>query len=175
MSNYAPDPRAEKVYDNLQNKTLADVTAEDIQKLTNPTFIQATNQDALLTYNTINKAAMRDGSPIPSTAKFVSVTVTDTDKETLFQPKIGELWMLQGIGAVVSGGSGTRTFAAYLYDGTTELNWLSVSTSGGNLTFTGEGEYPDVPLYFDHNMFVRVQSTGSFTTIKYNMAVIRVR
>ncbi len=175
MSNYAPDPKKERIYSDLATIPLSEVTANQIQTLTNPVTLSASNQDALISMNIVNKAAMRDGNAMPNTAKFVSVVVSDTDKEILFRPEAGELWILQGIGAAVSGGSGSRTFAAYLFDGTTELNWLSLSSSGGNLTFTGEGEYHDVPLYFDHNMYVRVQSTGSFDTVTYNMAVIRVR
>ena len=50
MSNpsYAPNPKKQPVYNNLQNKTLASVEAADIQKLTDPTFIQSSNQDASL-------------------------------------------------------------------------------------------------------------------------------
>ena len=65
---YAPNEKKQQIYVNLQNKTLANVGAEDIEKLTDPTFLQATNQDALITYNTINKATMRDGSPMPQTS-----------------------------------------------------------------------------------------------------------
>lgn len=152
-----------------------DVT--DFELIQDPIHLQKANYTALEVADLIGRVTNNRSSSgaIPGTAKFVSASVTDTNKATLFRPDPGEVWQLLGIGAVASGGSGTRTYAAYLYDGTTELNWLSSSSTGGNLTFTGEGEYPDAPFFFDYNMYCRVQSTGTFDSIQYNLAVIRVR
>ena len=53
----------------LAQQKLSDVTAADIELFTKPTFIQAENQDALLTYNIINQAAMRSGTPMQNGMK----------------------------------------------------------------------------------------------------------
>lgn len=178
----ADPPEKSRLYEELKSKTALPggsgaITADLIDNLKNATFVDADNEDQLRRLLLISLAtgAGSISGPLAGTSKFVSVTVTDTNKATLFQPGVGEVWQLMGIGAVVSGGSGTRTFAAYIFDGATELNWLSVSSSGGNLTFTGEGEYPDAPFFFTEDLYCRVQSTGTFDSVQYNMAVVRVR
>ena len=168
------------LYDPYNTKTLGGDLRLDVdtyEKIQDSIHLESVNRKLLELTDLIGRVTNNrsNSGPIPMSAKFVTATVTDTNKATLFRPEIGEVWQLMGIGAVASGGSGTRTYAAYIYDGTTELNWLAVSSSGGNLTFTGEGEYPDAPFYFDYNMYCRVQSTGSFDSIQYNLAVIRVR
>tara|TARA_R110002074_G_scaffold388737_2_gene571621 strand:- start:151 stop:663 length:513 start_codon:yes stop_codon:yes gene_type:complete len=169
MSNYAPDPRTEKVYDNLQNKTLADVTAEDIQKLTDPTFIQATNQDALLTYNTINQAAMRDGGFIPGTSQIVKLDMTDNVDYTLFTPSKGEVWALMGADAS-SFGTGQNAATLKLSDGTTDMV-IADSSSAGDMNDhsfrTGVYVGENVSIVFQPNNI----SSGTATIKIYLMRV----
>lgn len=161
MSNYAPDPRAEKVYDNLQNKTLADVTAEDIQKLTDPTFIQATNQDALLTYNTINQAAMRNGSSMPDKGKMESQTQTVNDVPIVIRPPKGEVWKLYAIAATnnaaLSSAQGYNFFISNEDDGSvpqtsTDLFYSNASSSSTILT---------TEMLFDDNAFFPIEITNT--------------
>ncbi len=189
MSNYAPDPRAEKVYDNLQNKTLADVTAEDIQKLTDPTFIQATNQDALLTYNTINQAAMRNGGPMPQTSKVVNTgNLDDTGTVVVFRPAVGEVWQLMAMSLDPNGTNAAHRGIGYLVDFSTlssptdptnlsgasfvEIFDVSLSTSAESLTY-------DTPLYLDNNTFFALSvvtlDTSAGDTLSLKIAMIRVR
>jgi hypothetical protein len=179
LPNAKPDPAGSNVYRQLNSIKLGDLTNEQFNILYDNVFLNDISEDELRRLALIGAArqsmSASSSGPIPLTAKFVTATVTDTNKATLFRPNPGEVWALQAIGAVVTGGSGTRTFAAYNYDGTNELNWLSVSSSGSNLTFTGEGEYPDAPFYCDYNVYWRIQSTGTFDSIQYNLSVIRVR
>jgi len=110
MSNpqYAPNPKNQKVYRNLQNKKLSDVTAKDIQQLTDPTFIQATNQDALITYNMLNEAMMRNGLPMPATAKIVQAeSTTSSAVIEIFTPNKGEVWKVEGFAFNKTGLAGT--------------------------------------------------------------------
>ena len=65
MTNYAPDPKKERIYSDLATIPLSEVTAEQIKTLTDPVTLSASNQDALITMNTVNKAAMRDGQIMP--------------------------------------------------------------------------------------------------------------
>ena len=181
MSNYAPDPGKEKVYDNLQTKTLADVTASDIQTLTEPTFIQATNQDALLTYNTINKAAMRDGSPMPNTMKIVSTTVTDNTRTIAFTVNKGEVYQLMTIGATVTNPSGANTYEFYM-GGTntagaqTVIKWYYLSTSNNvEPVFQSDADFPDMAMYFDENVNLQIKVGGTYDDATISVAMLRVR
>ena len=178
----APDVETSRIYQqfkglNALGNTTNGVTADLMDNIRLQQFIDFNSEDELRRLLLVSMASqtMSTSGPMAGTAQFVQATVTDTDFVTLFQPGLGEVWQLLGIGAVVSGGSGTRTFAAYLFDGSTRLNWLSSSSSGSNLTFTGEGEYPDAPFFFDNQLYCQVQSTGTFDSILYNLAVIRVR
>ena len=181
MSNYAPNPSFEKVYDNLQNKTLANVSAEDIQKLTDPTFIQATNQDALLTYNTINQAAMRNGGPMPNTIKIISTTVTDNTLTTGFTVNKGEVYQLMTIGATVDSPSGANTYEFFMTGtntagSTKSIKWYYLSTSNNvEPVFQSDEDFPDMAMYFDENVTFQFKVGGSYTDATISVAMIRVR
>jgi len=97
MSNYAPDPANEEIYNNLQNKTLSNVEANDIQKLTNPTFLQSTNQDDLITYNIVNQAAGRTGQIMPNKGSIIKYVQTSNDEQAVVRPPLGEVWEIMGI------------------------------------------------------------------------------
>jgi len=174
---FADSPDKSSIYNDLKVKKLVDLSADDFDAFRARMDAQGVEglEDEYRRLLLLGLASNKISTSGAIEAKFVSASVTDTNKATLFRPEPGQVWALQGIGAVATGGSGTRTYAAYLYDGTTELNWLSVSSSGGNLTFTGEGEYPDAPFYFTYDLYCRVQSTGTFDSIQYNLAVVRVR
>jgi len=172
-----PTPDKANIYEQFSNITVADLTRDQLDIVRDPLNLNSQSEDVLRRINLIGAASnqMSASGVIPGAGKFVTVTVTDTNKAVLFQPEEGEVYILQGLGAIVSGGTGTRTFAAYVYDGTNELLWMSVSSSGGNLSFIGEAEYPDAPFYFSKELYCRVASTGTFDSIKYVMAVQRVR
>tara|TARA_R110002020_G_scaffold273081_1_gene488080 strand:+ start:171 stop:710 length:540 start_codon:yes stop_codon:yes gene_type:complete len=179
MSNpqYAPNPKNQKVYRNLQNKKLSDVTAKDIQQLTDPTFIQATNQDALITYNMLNQAAMRNGLPIPASMKNGRVEATSSGTQyTILSPLKGEVWQVVGAFSTSGSGiSGTVYLEVKLRDlvnaSTAEI--ISTSTSSG--TDVPMTETTQNPLYIDENMALQVEATGTFTSIFFVVPLIRVR
>jgi len=191
MSNYAPNPIKEKVYDNLQNKTLGDVTADDIQKLTDPTFIQATNQDALLTYNIINKAAMRDGNIMPNTGGIETKTQTDNTVYVTFRPPSGQVWKVMGISLQNTVGvTGANVYNTFLSDPVTaaisdlptntyDVWYSSLSSSSTNLLTENLFEEVFQPFYITNSMFLRIGSTmvnvSGGNEVKFHLAYMRVR
>ena len=191
MSNYAPDANFEKVYDNLQNKTLANVTADDIQKLTDPTFIQATNQDALLTYNIINQATMRDGGIMPNTGGIETQIQTDNTVYTTFRPPNGQVWKVMGLAAHnTASPTGSNVYNTFLSDSVTaaisdvpsavnDVYYSSVSSSSTNLLTESLFEEVFQPFFITNSMFLRIGSTmanvGAGGTVKFHMAFMRVR
>ena len=192
MSNYAPDPMKEKVYDNLQNKTLADVTASDIQSLTDPTFIQATNQDALLTYNIINKAAMRDGQIMPNSGGILTLIQTDGNIAVDIIPPNGQVWKIMGLSLRNTVGvSGTNYYNTFLSTPTTKGSSDTPSQANGDVFYSSiasasnelltESLFEEVfqPLFITSNMFMRIYSNGAAwslnNTVSYNVAYMRIR
>jgi hypothetical protein len=188
MSNYAPDPKKQLVYTNLQNKTLSDVSATDIQRLTDPTFIQATNQDALLTYNTINTAAFRnDSCPIPGTSKLIKATATDSNKTLLFTPNEGEIWQLLGATVLADSGPG-ETVTYYLYarhgvDGSgppeDEFDiYLGAESSGSTLVSLSEW-FQDIggngTFTIDNKTTLYVETSAMGTANRFDFYLLMVR
>jgi len=191
MSNYAPNPRFEKVYDNLQNKTLANVTADDIEKLTDPTFIQATKQDALITYNIVNKAAMRDGNVMPNTGAIETKIQTDNTEFVTFRPPNGEVWKVMGISLQNTVGvTGANVYNTFLSDPTTaaisdlptntyDVWYSSLSSTSVNLLTENLFEEVFQPFLITNTMFLRIGSTmanvSAGNTVKFHLAYMRVR
>ena len=179
MSNpsYAPNPKKEPVYTNLQNKTLATVEAKDIQQFTDPTFIQATNQDALITYNTINKAAMRDGLPIPNTSEIIVATCTESGVAVQVKlPNQGEVWQILNAHISTSGGSGAISHEFYFTDQSNSRSfmWYFLSSSGSNLTLQQDTDWTP-PFYMDENLEFTYEATGTFTTCTLSIMMMRIR
>jgi|TARA_R110002012_G_scaffold321906_1_gene552166 hypothetical protein len=173
MSNYAPDPLKEQVYTNLQNVTLSTVSANDIQKLTDPTFLQATNQDALLTYNLINQASMRDGQPMPNTQKIVQATYTDNGSNDFFIPGNGEVWMLIGGDTVTSGGTGTINFQ--LKDEAGTLAMLFIASVNGQEPIGENSTGLRYPIYVSSTNYLVANVTSVVTSVRASLSFIRVR
>ena len=192
MSDYAPDPKKQIVYTNLQNKTLSDVTADDIQKLTDPTFIQATNQDALITYNTVNKAAMRDGNVMPNTGGIASYVQSYGGVAINIIPPKGEVWKIMGICiSNVPNVTGSNNYYTFLSDptqttasgntpsGTNEVFYSSFSSSSNLLGTETIFEEVFQPLILTSEMYMRMYSSmanvGTSATVIYNVAFMRLR
>jgi hypothetical protein len=173
MSNYAPNPEQEKVYDNLQNKTLGNVTAADIQKLTDPTFIQATNQDALITYNIVNKAAMRDGQPMPNTQKIVQSTYTDTGSNDFFVPNDGEVWKI--VGGDTIGTGGTFSVQWQLKDESGTLALLFQTSVSGQEPIGKDNSNLVLPIYVSSTNYLVANVSAVVTSGRASISFIRVR
>jgi len=183
MSNYAPNPIKEKVYDNLQNKTLGTVEASDIQTLTDPTFIQATNQDALITYNMINKAMMRDGSPMPNTMVMQEVTVTDNTGTAMLTCPKGQVLQVLNYGYKATGSTGTLTFTAFMGPKGQELTSeqggiriLYYQSSAATPVINSDADYRALsPLIIDENFQLGFTLGGSYTSATIRVFAVRVR
>lgn len=173
MSDYAPDPKNQQVYTNLQNVTLSSVTANDIQKLTDPTFIQATNQDDLITYNIINQAAMRDGLPMPGTQRIVQTTYTDTGSNDFFVPGKSEIWQLIGGDTVTNGGTGTINFQ--LKDEAGTLAMLFIASVNGQEPIGENSTGLKYPIFISDTNYLVANVTGVATSVRASLSFIRIR
>ena len=185
MSDYAPDPKKQQVFTNLQNKTLSDVTGDDIAKLTDPTFIQATNQDALITYNVVNQAAMRDGQPMPDKGGIAYYTQTDANVKNDVRPPKGEVWQIMGISALFDDTPSTdNTFYQYLTDvggQSTSGDMVFISSVGSGSTNVGWEtleENVQRPLILTNSVWLSIFSNmagNAGDTLSFRVAYINRR
>tara|TARA_R100000900_G_C3349131_1_gene166353 strand:- start:2439 stop:2978 length:540 start_codon:yes stop_codon:yes gene_type:complete len=175
--NYAPNPKKQQVYRNLQNKKLSDVTAKDIQQLTDPTFIQATNQDALITYNMLNKAAMRDGLPIPGTNEIIeSAVASDAGYTTIHTPKLGEVWQfISGCANTTTNPTGNITTELDIYDSINNRRMLFLDMSSSTSSDYPLAEVGFSPIVYAYPNVLRQRVEGTFDLATRTYSIIRIR
>lgn len=173
MSNYAPDPKKQPIYDGLAQQKLDDVTAAEIETFTKPTFLMASNQDALISYNIINQAAMRDGSPMPNTQKIVQATYTDTGSNVFFQPEDSEVWKIVAGDTVTVGGTGTIQWQLKDSAGTIALAFqTSVS---GQEPIGKDNANLITPIYISSTNYLVANVSAVATSVRASLSFIRIR
>ena len=191
MSNYAPDPKKERIYSDLATIPLSEVTAEQIETLTDPVTLSASNQDALITMDIVNKAAMREGTPMPNTGEIKSYVQSDANVAINIAPPKGEVWKIQGISIQNEPNvTGTNAYYSWLSDptqtaasdtpsGTREVFYSSF-TSASNLLGT-ETIFEEVfqPFIVTSEMYVRMYSNMAAVaaggTVTYKVGYLRLR
>lgn len=174
MSNYAPNPEAQDIYKGLAQQKLGDVTGSQIANLTDPVFLQAKNQNDLITMNIINEAAMRNGLPMPDTQKIIQTTYTSTgDDAIFFQPPRGEVWMLVGGDTLGSGGTGTINWS--LKDDSGTLALLFISSINGQEPIGDNSTGLKYPIYVSNTNFLFANITSVATSVRASLSFIRVR
>jgi hypothetical protein len=178
MSNYAPNPKKQTVYDGLAQKKLSDIGAEDITRFSDPTFVQAENQDALLTYNTINEAMFRQsGTPMPEKMKIeLTSSSSDGSKVEIITPAEGEVWEIYSGQAVVTGISGSVIHEFYLQDNNSSREMLIYynSSSSSNILLVQDADWI-YPFRIDSNMTLKYEASGTFTTSQLFLQMTRIR
>ena len=169
------------IYKQLNTKTLKSVTASDIQSLTDPTHIEFNNQFDFERYNLINKAVMRDGSPMPNGTKIVSTTFTDNNRGVVFTVGKGEVYQLITVGAIATNPSGANTYQFYQTgintDGVaTNIKWFYLSTTANpEPVFQSDADFPDMPMYYDENTNMELLIGGTIDSVVVSVCMIRVR
>jgi len=134
----------------------------------------AENQDALLTYNLINQAAMRDGLPMPNTQRIVQATYTGTsDDADFFKPNEGEVWMLVGGDTLGSGGTGTISFS--LKDEAGTLALLFITSINGQEPIGENSTGLQYPIYVSSTNWLFANITSVATSVRASLSFIRVR
>jgi len=178
MSNYAPNPKKQTVYDGLAQKKLSDIGSEDITRFSDPTFVMAENQDALITYNTINEAMFRQsGTPMPDKMKIqLTSSSSDGSKVEIITPNEGEVWEIYSGQAVVTGISGSVIHEFYLTDNNSSREMLIYynSSSSSNILLVQDADWI-YPFRIDSNMTLKYEASGTFTTSQLFLQMTRIR
>ena len=190
MSNYAPDPKKERIYSDLATIPLSEVTAEQIETLTDPVTLSASNQDALITMNIVNKAAMRDGQIMPDTGGIITETQSDGATAIRFRPPVGEVWKVMGISIYNTvSPTGTNSYYWYLSDPATDLTDLPSglrevfysSFTSSSALLGAETIFEEVfqPFFITNQLYIRMYSNmaavGAGGEVDFRLAYMRVR
>jgi len=178
-----------RIYEQLNTKTLGDVEAIDIQALQDKVHIQEINKQELETYNLINKAAMRDGLPIPESGKVVTTGfLDDTGTVVVFRPDKGEVYTLMAMSLDPNGSNAAHRGIGYLVDVSTLSNPADpTNLSGANfveifdatLSTSAESLTYDTPLFIDNNLMFALNvvtlDTAAGDLLALKIAMLRVR
>jgi len=192
MSNYAPNPEAQDIYKGLAQQKLSDVTGSQIQNLTDPVFIQAENQDRLITMNIINQAAMRDGNVMPNTGGIISLSQSTGNVAVEIRPPEGEVYKIMGLSLRNSATpTGTNYYNTFLSTPATALANDTPSQSNGDVSYSSIGSsstellteslFEEVfqPLIITSELFIRCYSnmaeTAGGATVEWKAAFMRIR
>ena len=191
IGNYAPNPEAQDIYKGLAQQKLSDVTASQITNLTDPVFIQAENQDRLITMNIINEAAMRNGQVMPNTGGILAYTQTVANEAVNIIPPDGEVWKIMGICIQNSATpTGSNNYYTFLSDPTQTAIDVTPSAnrevlysvfSSSSLTLGTETIFEEVfqPLLITSQMYLRLYSSMSNVaggaSVAWRIGYMRIR
>ena len=177
-----------RLYDELKSRNAlggatGGNTANLMDALRLATFLDADNEDVLRRILLIGQASGTTSSsgPIPGTSVVGYYQATNSGtRYTIYQPGPGEVYLLGPLSYQVSGGSGTVNVEQWIFapdniDGTSRRILLgNSSTSGASYNTIYEGG-PNTPTYIDEQASVRVEATGTFTSVQFYQYLIRVR
>lgn len=171
---YAPPPKDSKVYRDLKNLKISDVTADQMDTLKGELFAQGVDgsEDEMRRLNLLGRVSNQASTsgPIPGTGLLVKHDQTTNDVQTVYRPAVGEVYLLMGADASAFG-TGQNGATLSLSDGTNVMV-IADSSSAGDMNDHGfrGGAYIDNALYltFQPNNI----SSGTATV---EVALIRVR
>ena len=107
------------IWDQLNTRTLfgsAKVTPSQMNAQEKDIHLEEKNRALLADVNLINKAVMRDGSPIPNTCAIKTVTLSDDSRTSLFEPEAGSVYTVQSITVNWTTKTGDAAIIVYAYD-----------------------------------------------------------
>ena len=157
----------DEIYSNLNSKKLSDVSATDIDTVTEPLHIQRTNEGALRTTVLVNAASMRDGGVIPGTMILDLVTEESNGYYDVFTASEGECWMVCTLNWETKNGD---SISFYLNDGT---NRARIAYFGATAPDLGAEMPPN--LYVTTPCKVEVLLAGSTGSNTATCTRVRVR
>jgi len=164
------------IWDNLNTTKLGDDPGQLINTQTRNIHLEKKNKQLLSDVNLINDASFRtDSGAIPGTGTIKTATVTDNTKTDLIRPVAGELWVLNSISADVTNVGGTCTYTFFMTDGTNSIRWFYYQSSGASPVFQADGDFPDMPMYFDENIAMQFTVSGTYDSVQMNGCFLRIR
>jgi len=167
----------EELYAQLTTLKLSDVTASNINTVTEPIHLQKTNEESLKTTVLLNQATFRlDGGPIPGTSVIETTTVTDDTRTVIFQPEAGSVYALNTAGALATNPS-SANYTMYISNapagGSDLIAFFYDSSDDGTVFFTDDANWG--PLYVDENTRLEGKVGGTVDAATWQLNLYRVR
>jgi hypothetical protein len=178
----APPPKTSRVYQQFAGKLLSTISSTNFDTVKDPVYIDRNSEDEIRRLNLIGQATnmQSQSGPMPGSMKIVSTTITDNTTTVAFSVNQGEVYQLMTLGAEASGVSGNIQYNFYMggtdTDGATALiRWYYQSSGDNGPIFMGDADFPDMPMFYDENTDLQIKLNGTFTSVKVQIAMIRVR
>jgi len=182
---FAPPPSESKLYRDLKNLKLSEVTADQFDSLKGALFAQGvdSSEDEMRRLNLVGQASNQQSAsgPIAGTAQATtSVSISDTGNYDAggFTPGEGEVWQIMGLSVTVTNDSGTTSYYGYIKDSDTgtEVYVGATSSSSTNVSLWTDSDYKNPVFITDTcTLQVTVGSTANMDSYVTKLAAIRVR
>jgi hypothetical protein len=181
---FAPPPSESKLYRDLKNIKLDELTAVQFDSLKGALFAQGvdSSEDEMRRLNLVGQASNQQSAsgPIPGTTKIVSdAQVGDATTAEVFRPDNDKsVWSLDTADVTHGGGAGASIRTRLkLYDGSNLIEIGDESFAGNTNPFEPKGDFG--PVYVTYDVYLVQQVTGSTggdeETSTVNVSVTRVR
>ena len=164
------------ILEQLNEKTLANGSdAASIKTVTDNIHLTNGNKDLLRVVELVNRAAMRDGNPIPGTGQVKQTLLADgsTGHTTVFQPPKGEVYEVCTI-SVKPTATGTINLSMSLEDSTSGARAV-VDTGTGNATTATLINIVNGPLFISHECFLQAYVGTNSGGVTFDVACYRIR
>ena len=163
------------IWDQLNTETIADNAGTEIQVQSNPVHLQESNREQLQDIHLINRATLRDGSPIPGTGQVKQTLITDgtTGHQDVFFPEKGEVWLISTI-SVKPTATGTINLSMSLEDSTSGARAV-LDTGTGNVTSSVLIDMVNGPVYVSKECFLQSYVGTNSGGVTFDIACHRVR
>jgi len=180
-----PDPAGSNVYRQLNSIKLGDLTNEQFDKVYQNVFLNDMSEDELRRLALVGAArqsfSASSSGPIPGTSEVITATVdTSGTPVLLFNPDPGEVWRFNGASINGIGITGSVNHDIWLADqvlsgsfGDNAVLLVDDTATAGNIPLNESQRLNDVII--DENSYMYVESSGTFTTVKFLAHFIRVR
>ena len=176
---FAPPPKESKVYDDLKNIKVADVTAAQMSSLKGDVYAQGVDgaedeMRRLRLLGTVSNSAS-DSGPIPGTMQVVSTgALTSTGTVTVFQPAAGTVYQVIAMSQAPEGDPGEAYRGlGRLTDGSGESGTVEIFDVSG--TGAAEALTFDTPLYLTNEVYLQYYVVTVATSLELKIVVVRVR
>ena len=147
----------------------------DFDRAKNQINIELDNLEALERLNQIGMISNRlsQSGPLPESGVIKVVSINSNSIFTIFQPPVGQVYVLCGAEIQETAGTNTKAGILSLYDGSDTVRLIYEATGG-------ETEFEPVPhqIYIDNNMYLAYDASSGFgagETADVKCGFIRVR
>jgi len=164
-----------RFYEQLNTFKIADNPASAVQQVSNPVHLQSSNKEVLDAIIQVNRAGMRDGSPMPGTGVVTNVQIAadTTGHVTIYTPNAGEVFLVSTI-SVAPTAAGNINLSLSLEDSTSGAKAV-IDASTGTVSTSTIIDILNGPLYISAECFLQAYIGTNTNGVTVNIGMHRVR